>query len=239
MKAKVKNTSEFVLLNGSIYIYVDGAFNSQSTILTANPQESLTFSLGLAVTLLSSDIRNANARLSLDPAIRITYHPAIEKSSQYGLISKTTSKISTQHLTVQNTKLTPIGTLKIIVRIPISNDARINVKLQSPKLSLPGLANDIQRTTSIGGSVSKRNEESMDSERRLVPAPTKVSDRPLIHAQWHGADDEKVRVDALGQDGRINWVISELGSMETVNLALTWEVIVDEGLEIVTSLRSG
>lgn len=159
------------------------------------------------------------AQISIDPAVRLTYHPVIQKSSQSGLINKTTSTISTQHITIQNTKLTPIGALKVVVGIPVSNDTRITVKLKNPNLSLPLSANN--------------------TERRLVPAPIKVSDEPLIHAQWHGADDEKVRVDALGRDGRINWVISELGSMETVNLALSWEVIAVEGLEIDTVYHFG
>lgn len=46
IKAKVKNTSDFILLNGDMNIYVDGTFNSRSTLSTTNPQETFNISLG-------------------------------------------------------------------------------------------------------------------------------------------------------------------------------------------------
>lgn len=179
---------------------------------------------------------------SLDPAVRITYHPCVERSSQSGLINKTATKISTQRITIQNTKLTPIPMLKIVDGIPVSKDARVTVKLKNPELALPGLASTVQRAISIGGtgsikSGSSGNGTSKEDGKKTknLPIPTKVSDKPLVFAQWHGADEENVQVDALGQDGRLNWIISDLGSMEVVNLTLTWEVGVAEGLQVVTN----
>ncbi|KAF9448148.1 hypothetical protein P691DRAFT_775622 [Macrolepiota fuliginosa MF-IS2] len=228
LQAQIKNTSDFILLNGGVNIYVDGAFNSTSFLSTRNPQETFKFSLGI------------------DPTLRITYHPCVEKSSQSGLITKTATTISTQRITIQNTRLVPISLLKVIDGIPVSKDARITVKLKTPELVLPspGIAQSIQRTISsgtgtgsiTGGSVGSGNTPPKDDKKvKGLPAPTKVSDKPLILAQWDGADAEDVQVGALGQDGQINWVISDLGSMETVNVTLTWEVSVVEGWQAVAS----
>ncbi len=179
--------------------------------------------------------------ISLDPAVRISYHPCVEKSSQSGLINKTTTKIFTQRVTITNTKPTPIDTLKVINGIPVSKDARITVKLKNPELSFPSLSTTIQRTMSgtgsirssiVGSSGSSRDEVGKTKNRRLS---TKVSSNPSVLAHWHGADDESVQVDALGQDGRINWVVSGLGSTEVVNLVLAWEVAIADGLQVVTS----
>lgn len=178
---------------------------------------------------------------SLDPAVRITYHPRVEKSSQSGLINKTATKIFTQRITITNTKLIPIETVKVMDGIPISKDARITVKLKNPELAFPSLATTIQRsisgTGSIRSGVGGNGELSRDDggKTKNRPAPTKVSSNPLVLAQWQGVDDESVQTDALGQDGRVNWVVSELGSMEVVNLTLVWEVAVAEGLQLVTN----
>lgn len=180
---------------------------------------------------------------SLDPAVRITYHPCVEKSSQSGLINKTALKISTQRITIQNTKLTPISTLKVIDGIPVSKDARISVKLKHPDLALPSLASTIQRTISISGAGSTRSGSSgngngsKDDGKKIknLPAPIKVSEKPAVYAQWHGADEDDVQVDGLGEDGRLDWIVSNLGSMETLNLTLAWEVGMAEGLDIISN----
>lgn len=188
--------------------------------------------------LKNLELTKPTSDTSLDPAVRITYHPRVEKSSQSGLINKTATKIFTQRVTITNTKLIPIDTLKVIDGIPVSKDARITVKLKSPELSLPGLANTVQRSISGSGSIRNGvggNGGSLNGDRGKTknrPASTKVSSKPLVLAQWH--DGENVETDALGQDGRINWVVSELGSMEVVNLTLAWEVAVAEGLQVVT-----
>ncbi|KAJ3564033.1 hypothetical protein NP233_g8558 [Leucocoprinus birnbaumii] len=223
IQAKIANSSEYILLSGEVNIYVDGAFNSRSTLPLTNPQETFDFSLGI------------------DSAIRITYHPRIEKASQSGLITKTSVKSSTQRITVQNTKQTLVSKLKIIDGIPISEDARITVKLKNPDLPLPSLANTIQRTLSItsgNGSIKGRSRDNAsvnkDKKIKTLPSPVKVSANPVVFAQWHGVDKEHVDIDALGQEGKLEWVVTDIGSMESVNISLVWETSASEGLEYNT-----
>jgi hypothetical protein len=124
----------------------------------------------------------------------------------------------------------------------VSKDARITVKLKNPELALPNLVNTIQRTLSVSGSAkggTSVNSASVDDgKKKSLPLPTKVSNKPLVMAQWHGADENNVQVDALGQDGKLNWLVTDLGSMEVVNLTLTWEISIAEGVEYVVNWGS-
>lgn len=98
-----------------------------------------------------------------------------------------------------------IDNLKVIDQIPISEDSVITVKLVTPALVLP----------TIPESMSK----SEGAAKR--PPPVKVSDGVL--AQWDGGDDVEEDVEALGSEGRFNWVCS-VPAQGKVNLLLSWEV---------------
>ncbi|KXN91234.1 hypothetical protein AN958_01756 [Leucoagaricus sp. SymC.cos] len=97
-----KKSADYILLGRTVNIYVDGAFNSKFVLPVTNPQEVFEFLLGV------------------DPAIHITYHPCVEKTSQSGLITKTSAKVLTQRITIQNTKLSPVNKLMIVDGIPVS-----------------------------------------------------------------------------------------------------------------------
>jgi hypothetical protein len=43
-------------------------------------------------------------------------------------------------------------------------------------------------------------------------------------AQWHGADERGVEVEALGKDGILNWVCA-VPAQEQIRLVLKWEVV--------------
>ncbi|KAF4603077.1 hypothetical protein EYR38_003482 [Pleurotus pulmonarius] len=188
LKAKVKNASEYTLLPGEASIYVDGSFISKSNIPSVAPQGSFDCSLGI------------------DPSIQVTYHPLIKNASRSGFYTKSSKHSYNQRVTIVNTKTQPVGNLKVLDRIPISEDSQITVKLLNPSLSLPLITSSAGTVSlpSIGeDSASIKTKD--DAERPLM-APVKVSSG--VAAQWDGADDPQGDVTALGKDGKLNWLCS-------------------------------
>ncbi|KAG9226900.1 hypothetical protein CCMSSC00406_0003427 [Pleurotus cornucopiae] len=119
IKAKIKNASNFPLLNGIASVYVDGSFVSKTTVPEVSPQESFDCSLGV------------------DPSIRLTYHPLSKNSSENGFYNKSSSHTYSQHITVHNTKNITIRDLTIIDHIPLSEDSQVTIKLINPALPPP------------------------------------------------------------------------------------------------------
>lgn len=112
-----------------------------------------------------------------------------------------------QRITIANTKTQPIENLKIIDQIPVSDDSKITVKLVRPALGVPGEGFG-------GGSMST-------GEPKVLPP---VSVASGVVAQWHGADEAGVEVEALGKDGKLNWICAVPGQ-EKIGLVLQWEVL--------------
>ena len=110
----------------------------------------------------------------------------------------------TQRITIANTKTQPIENLKIIEQIPVSEDSKITVKLVRPALRVPG-----------EGFICGNGEPK-------VPPPVSVASG--VVAQWHGADEAGVDVEALGKDGKLNWVCA-VPAQEKIGLVLQWEVL--------------
>ncbi|KAJ2922103.1 hypothetical protein H1R20_g14982, partial [Candolleomyces eurysporus] len=198
LTAVLKNTSEYTLPEGSSGITVDGSFISKSTVPLVSPQESFTCALGL------------------DPSIRIAYDPRAKKASQSGIISKTSSTVFTQRISVHNTKSIAVDNLKIVDRIPVSEDSQITVKLISPVLPTNSTsAGSSLNLSAITGTLTKR---------------VKLADG--VVAQWYGADEETTNVEYLGKDGKVQWLCS-LPSQKKVDLTLQWEVSVPKEAVVV------
>ena len=156
--------------------------------------------------------------LSVDPSIRVTYHPRSKKVSQSGFYTKNTTYVFSQRITISNTKILPIENLKVIDQVPVSEDSDICVKLVSPALGVPGEGSSGSGRTIGIGSTSEKG--STGGELKTLP-PLKVS--PGVNAQWHDADDMRVEVEALGKDGKLNWVCA-VPAQEKIGLVLQWEV---------------
>ncbi|KAK0188984.1 hypothetical protein F5146DRAFT_1057481 [Armillaria mellea] len=144
--------------------------------------------------------------LGLDPSLRITYHPQSKKVSQSGFYTKSSNYIYVQRISVHNTKATTtVENLKILDQIPVSEDEQINVKLVSPALSLPD-----------GSSI--RTVKTNAS--RAIPH-VQVSEG--VVARWEGSDESGIDVDALGKDGKINWLCT-VPPQGKLSLVMQWEV---------------
>jgi hypothetical protein len=153
---------------------------------------------------------------SIDPSIRVTYHPAIHKSSQTGGFAffadfnKTKSQSHIQPITVHNSKPVAVSGVHILDQVPVSEDERINVSLVSPALIVPG-----------------SEEARLGSIKRIAQS---VKVQKGVSAQWHGeqGDDDP----ALGKDGRVKWVC-ELAAQEKLTLSLEYEVSAPAGVTLL------
>lgn len=153
---------------------------------------------------------------SIDPSVRVTYHPAIHKASQTGGFSffadfnKTKSQSHIQRITIHNSKPVKVSGVHIFDQVPVSEDERIKVSLVSPALTVPG-----SEEATLGG---------IKKIAQLVKAQNGVS------AQWHGEHGDEDP--ALGKNGSIKWVC-ELAPQEKLTLSLEYEVSAPAGVTLV------
>ncbi|KAF7340150.1 hypothetical protein MVEN_01933500 [Mycena venus] len=190
LNARITNESEYTLLAGTASVYVDGSFISRTTVPAVSPQESFDCPLGFTP--------------SLDPSIRITYHPVLKTRSQSGFYNKTAMTVFSQRITVHNTKAVDIERLKVLDQIPASQDSQIEVKLINPTLTLPG-----------EGGLSKRAS--------VIPKPETWTVDTGVVAQWDGADEPSCDIETLGRDRKLNWLCA-VPAQGKINFALEWEV---------------
>ncbi|KAF8073969.1 hypothetical protein FPV67DRAFT_1560259 [Lyophyllum atratum] len=141
----------------------------------------------------------------LNHSIRVIYHPRAKKVSHSGSYSETSNHVFSQRITVFNTKATLISDIK---------NSQITVMLLSPGLVLPDQTS---------------NSFSKGAELR-VPSPVKVGDG--VWAQWEGANEPDVDVEALGRDGKFNWVCA-VPAQGKIILLLPWEVAAPLRTQIV------
>ena len=134
---------------------------------------------------------------SHDTSIRVTYHPQGTIVSQSGFYNKCTTHKFSRNISVHNTKFVGIEKLTVIDNIPVSQDANITVNLISPSLTIP-LPSAIVGNKAVASSVT-------------------VADG--IIAQWSDSGSD---VNALGKDGRLDWICS-IPAHAKVNLLLQWE----------------
>ena len=153
---------------------------------------------------------------SIDPSIRVTYHPAIHKASQTGGFSffanfnKTKGTSHIQRITIHNSKPVPVNGIYIFDQVPVSEDERIKVSLVSPALTVPG-----SEEATLGGSTK-------------VAQSVRVQGGVL--AQWHG--EHGAEDPTLGKNGKVKWAC-ELAAQEKLTLSLEYEVSSPSGVTLV------
>ena len=154
---------------------------------------------------------------SLDPSIRVTYHPRVKKVSQSGFYTKISNHVYSQHITVYNTKTTPVEDVRIVDQVPVSEDEQIKVKLVNPVLTMGSL---------LGGGEGGSKEKEKPAQ--------KVGIAKGIVAQWDGTDEPRAEEDAksLGKNGKINWLCS-IPAQGKVNLVLQWEILAPVNADVV------
>jgi Domain of unknown function (DUF4139) len=117
--------------------------------------------------------------------------------SQSGFYTKSTTHAFSQTITIHNTKPVGIENLKITDNIPVSQDANITVDLISPSLTIP---------LSSATPYDQATRSSVTVAEGVV-------------AQW---SDNGSDVNALGKDGRLDWLCS-IPAHAKINLLLQWK----------------
>ena len=160
---------------------------------------------------------------SIDPTIRVTYHPRIKKVTQSGFYNRSFNQSYTQRITVHNAKSSASGIngntlkIKIIDQVPVSEDSTIDVKLVQPPLFTPGAEGKGKATVSSAIGAGG------------LPGPVTVSSG--VTATWDGADEfslgsvaqNEVDMDSLGREGRFCWMCT-VAPQAKVNVNLQYEI---------------
>ncbi|KAH6893667.1 hypothetical protein BKA70DRAFT_1200978 [Coprinopsis sp. MPI-PUGE-AT-0042] len=212
LKAKVKNNSEYTLLQGPANIYVDGSLVARSNLPFVSPDETFDCTLGL------------------DPSIRVTYSPLSKKTAtQTGFMTKPNRVQSfIQRVAIHNTKSSALAKLKIIDQIPVSEEAGIIVKVISPALPTILSSSGHATTRSDAANITDSSSKGLNQPSSVAPANSVDIGQGIV-AQWEGLEDTIVG-EALGKDmsliadGQFAWVCTNLASQAKVNLVLQWEV---------------
>ena len=92
MKAMAKNTSQYQLLPGSINVFLDNIFLTQSSLKFTNPGEEFELYLGV------------------DESIKVELKPAELVKGKTGIIKKTRTHDMKNWIVIKNTKTTPVST---------------------------------------------------------------------------------------------------------------------------------
>ncbi|KAJ3849109.1 hypothetical protein EV368DRAFT_47976 [Lentinula lateritia] len=200
LNAKIKNVSEYALISGKASVYVDGTFIARTDVPASGPDETFDCSLGL------------------DSSIKITYHPLSSKITHRTPFTGTTTTLYSQRITVVNTKRGSIDAMKILDRIPVSEDERIKVKVLKP-------------------TELEQSKLAMIFDGKIGRAPVTSRRTPVMRivAQWDGAE---TNTEHLRSDGKMNWLLYDIAPQGTVKLVLEWEVSAASSLEVVESESS-
>jgi len=218
----MKNTSDYTLLSGTSAIYIDGTFVGKTGFPTLGPEEDFTCAVGYVSAHFSAyDHLIIFGRHRIDPSIRVIYHKHSKKTSQTGLITKSSVTSFTQRITIQNKKSIPLTALRVVDHIPVSDDPDITIKLLQP--ALPSVPASTASPPPQPGATAKLSEK--DIEKLSLHQGPEVEVASGVTAHWYiGEDAGEGQGKLLGSDGAILWTcrIPEQGKIE---LVLAWEVI--------------
>ncbi|CAJ0603869.1 unnamed protein product [Cylicocyclus nassatus] len=116
LTASAVNNSDLPFLAGETSVYLNNSFVSKGTISNVSPGERFSCSLGV------------------DTALRIEYKPVKKYHEQTGLISKSSSTVHDQLITIKNTRNDPV-LLTLKEPIPRSTDEKIRIRLINPTIA--------------------------------------------------------------------------------------------------------
>lgn len=157
LKAKLRNTSKITLLKGSAGLTVDGSFLGQSSIPRCTAGDSFTLNLGV------------------DPAVTVGYsRPSVQRSSS-GLFTKENCEVFTRVATLTNTKSNGVVELTLLEQVPISEEERLRIEIQTPRglriggeAVLAGMPKDGDKPRESIGSLAAAGKSAAGAVRASV-----------------------------------------------------------------------
>ncbi|RUS90374.1 hypothetical protein EGW08_001869 [Elysia chlorotica] len=170
LKAKVVNTSSYILLPGPTNIFLDNTSVGKAHLSSVAPQEEFECSLGV------------------DPGVRVEYRPASEVKSSSGLISKATVIQHRQVIQVKNTHAYAVE-VKVRDNLPRSRDERIKVKLLEPVI-------DVKKPEKAAKDVVLTLENHVEWDL-TIPSMEK-SEVVLVYTVEHPSDSVLETYEVLG-----------------------------------------
>ncbi|KAG8858411.1 hypothetical protein FRB96_005296 [Tulasnella sp. 330] len=201
LRCHLKNTSSYVLLPGPTSVFMDGNFVCKSSL-----------------SLVSSGERFSTS-LSIDPALRVMYHPLVKKTKHatginfLSLQAKTDVTSFIQRVSVKNTCLTDIR-LSPKDQIPISDNADYKVILIEPMLQ-----EGKKEWTVPRNGVKARWAPANDGANEGDAADSLVAADTNAQAATNFSPSE---------NGMIEWGY-DIGPEKTVDLILAWDIAVPQG----------
>jgi hypothetical protein len=157
----------------------------------------------------------------VDPAIRITYHPAQQRKKNAGssilaVGHKTDVTSFNQSISIKNTRTGPAGPIFVKDQVAVSTDSAFKVVILEPReLGLPKDRKEVAVTPGVKARYSFKEEPgSGDGDSASVLRGL----RPKNSEQISGIEEE----------GVIEWVC-DLDPGRSVDLALVWEVAAPAG----------
>ncbi|KAG8903531.1 hypothetical protein FRB99_003162 [Tulasnella sp. 403] len=208
LRCQVKNTSQYILLDGACNVFMDNNFICKSKIPNVSPRENFSASLGV------------------DPAVKVTYHPRQQKvknSSGGVLASKVDVSSFTQRITIKNTRGETVSPLFVKDQVPVSTNTAFKVVMVEPHDI--GLARE-RREIVIASGVKARwsftgtDEDEGKAEISSVTGTSNKRKSTIVTKHVGGSGVE--------EEGVIEWVC-DMEAGKTVDLALAWDVIAPTG----------
>uniref|UniRef100_A0A0W0G4G4 DUF4139 domain-containing protein n=1 Tax=Moniliophthora roreri TaxID=221103 RepID=A0A0W0G4G4_MONRR len=230
LKAQIHNESEYTLLPGKASVYVDGSFISKSDVPAVSPLEKFDCALGL----------DPSVRITYHPQSKKSSTSGFyQKSASYVYIQRLTIhntkvnripllKIVDQIPVSEDAQITvklvnpalkvPTGSSKQQFTAGSSSGGETTATTNGDTKSAGGKRLSILSLSA--GSTVKAPERTATlasiSEVVASSAGPNVKVAEGVVAQWDGADDSSVDVDALGKNGKINWLCEVAGQEKFV-----------------------
>ncbi|EEB90276.1 hypothetical protein MPER_11535 [Moniliophthora perniciosa FA553] len=252
LKAKISNESEYTLLAGESSVYVDGSFISKSSLPLVSPSETFDCPLGLdpavrityhPVSKKASTSGFYSKSSSYVYTQRLTIHNT--KSTPIPLL-----KIVDQIPVSEDSSIT-VKLVNPLLKLPTGSNVGSTSLFAQAGPSATGVAASPNSTS--GGIITENSMKRLSltvprtsahmkspsapalaSMTEVVTASAGPANRVTdgVMAQWDGADEPSVDVEALGKNGKINWLCS-VPAGEKMDLTLQWEVSMPAKTQVV------
>uniref|UniRef100_A0A8R1DWZ8 Protein F37C4.5 n=1 Tax=Caenorhabditis japonica TaxID=281687 RepID=A0A8R1DWZ8_CAEJA len=170
LTASAINNSDLAFLVGDSNVYLNNAFIAKSHLKNVSPGEKFTCSLGV------------------DTAIRVENKPAKKYHEEGGYITKHSSNVTEQIISLKNTRREQPVLLTIKHHVPRSTDEKIRVKLIHPHATTPDTEKANSETENVEPAEGAMINSSNNLEWTVKLAPNSSQDLKIQYVVEHPKD---------------------------------------------------